>query len=261
MRRCCASSSSKYGSSGGRVRLSTCAMAASSAACGTAANAVSRRLAASTEPSSTSAHTLLKVSAAASRSRRLRNRASRPLRMASENILVTSRSNRSSTSSCALASSDRMNASKVATRRSSGIRATACALAAPANRANASTRVLGSRSVRGKPSASCCTSSRRSTARASSAVLCRVGPDRSRSIGLCRPPSGTTRSASSRSFWSRVIRAASNRQSRLLARARTREMDRSRTLDPGSSTLCVTSQAVARSNKALGRSVPVQHSA
>jgi hypothetical protein len=61
IRRCCASSSSKYGSSGGRVRLSTCAMAASRAACGTAANTAARRSAAPTAPSSTRAQTLLRV--------------------------------------------------------------------------------------------------------------------------------------------------------------------------------------------------------
>ena len=86
-------------------------------------------------------------------------------------------------------------------------------------------------------------------------------PERSRSIGLCRPPSGTTRTASSRAFWSGLILAASRRHRRLLARERTRTMVLSSTLALGSNTLCVTSHAVAWSNRTLGRSVPVQHSA
>jgi hypothetical protein len=47
----------------------------------------------------------------------------------------------------------------------------------------------------------------------------------------------------------------------IAARERTRAMVRSSTLAPGSNTLCVTSHAVAWSNRTLGRSVPVQHSA
>ena len=51
------------------------------------------------------------------------------------------------------------------------------------------------------------------------------------------------------------------RHSRCAALARTRAMLRSRVVTPGSSTLWAISQAVARSNKALGRSEPVQHRA
>lgn len=50
-------------------------------------------------------------------------------------------------------------------------------------------------------------------------------------------------------------------QSRRVARWRTRPIRRSSVVMPGSSTLCASSQVVARSNSSPGRSSPVQHSA
>ncbi len=191
----------------------------------------------------------------------VRSLARLPTAAASENSFVTTTSSRSSTSSCAVASNVRTKASSVATRRCSGMRATAWALATMAKRASAVTRPGGTRAMVGKPTASSRTSSRRSTARASSAPLRRYGPSRRRSSGLGRPPSPARRRASSWSRCARVMLRDSDRHSRRAARARMRATSRSRAEAPGSRTFSVTIQAVARSNSTLGRSVPVQHRA
>ena len=60
---------------------------------------------------------------------------------------------------------------------------------------------------------------------------------------------------------SQVTSRARARHSRRPARARMRAIRRSSADAPGSSTFSVTSQAVARSNSTLGRSVPVRHRA
>ena len=79
---------------------------------------------------------------------------------------------------------------------------------------------------------------------------------------LCnRAPGGTCSSASSCVCWALVSRLPSNRHRRASTRSRRRATKRSSTLTPGSSTFCARIQLVARSNKTLGRSVPVQHCA
>ena len=200
-------------------------------------------------------------SAAASRSRKDRSRASLDAASACANIAVETASKRSMTSSVADASSVRTKASKVAARRSSGSRATACALAVDAKRASAVTLPGGSRSASGSPAPIARISSDLATARPISGPLRMNGPSRSRSRGLCRAPSGTTTSASRRARCSVVSREVSRRNRWPVARERTRATARSSTDRPGNSTLAATSQATARSNSVEGRSVPVQQSA
>lgn len=175
--------------------------------------------------------------------------------------MVDTASNRSMTSSLADASSVRMKATRVAARRSSGNRATACAFAAPANRANAAALPGGTRSSSGKPVVNVRISVSRSMARLISGPLCRYGPSRSRSSGLCRPSSATATSVSSQVRCSDVSLSTRRRWTCAATRVRTRAISRSRTDNPGNITLNSSSHVAAASNRADGRSVPVQHSA
>lgn len=240
---------------------SICSSAAANIVRGTRAKAASRTAPSPTASSISTPPTRRSWSAAASRSRMVRSLAFLPTLAASVNRVLTTMSNRSSTSSCALASSVRTKASNVAVRRSSGIRATACALATVAKRASAATRPGGTWSMVSRPRANPRTSSSLPTARDSSAPLRRYGPSRSRSSRLGRPPSPATSRASSCARCSDVMSRARVRQSRRAARARMRATKRSRADAPGRRTFPVTSQTVARSNSTLGRSVPVQHRA
>ena len=126
-------------------------------------------------------------SAATSRSRSERSRASFEAVAACANIVVATASNRSMTSSPAVASSVRMNASSVAVRLSSGSRATACALAAAAKRASVATLPGGRRSTCGRPAASARISSRRASARPISAPLWMYGPRTTSAARAARP--------------------------------------------------------------------------
>jgi len=219
-----------------------------------------------TAPSSTASSISVPIArrrrkAAASRSRIVRRRARLPTAAASVNSFVTTISKRSSTSSCALASSVRTNASSVAIRRFSGNRATACAFATAANRARAVTLGGGTCAMPGRPVVRSRISSSRATARVSSAPLRMKDPSQSRPSGLGRPPSPAMSSASSWTRCSHVTSRERARHRRRPARARMRAMRRSSADAPGSRTFSATSHAVAQSKRTLGRAVPVQHRA
>ena len=192
----------------------------------------------------------------------VRSRAFLPtLRSVGEQASVTTMSSRSSTSSCAVASRVRTKASNVAMRRSSGMRATACALATVAKRASAATRPGGTCRGPGRPSA--------------------------QQPHLVEPPDGAGQLGAAAQVWAvaqpveraRPAALASNQQGVKLrtllgcdvagegapqtaggSGADARDQ-RSSADAPGRSTFSVTSQTVARSNSTLGRSVPVQHRA
>src|SRR5271165_1895546 len=196
---------------------SICCRASAIAARGTMANAAWRTAPSSIVSSISTPPARRSRSAAASRSRIVRSRARLPTAVASVNSLVTAMSNRSSTSSCALASNVRTNASSVAVRRSSGNRATACALATVANRASAVTRPGGTCATPGRPTTSNRTSSSRATARDNSAPLRRYGPSRSRSSGLGRPPTPQTSSCSGADARNQALKCRGAWQQNLLA--------------------------------------------
>ena len=203
----------------------------------------------------------LSFKAAASRSRIDPSRSFCPVALASANMPVTTTSNRSSTSSWALASSVRTNASRVANAPIIGQPRDGLRFGGVGEAGKCGDAAWRKRSSDGRPAAMLCTSSSRSTARPNSAGLCRTGPSRRRSSGLIRSASGTTSNCSSRARCSGVTCIVSRCHNRSLARERTRATARSSTVSPGNKTLLARSQAIARSNRTLGRSVPVQHSA
>ena len=134
-------------------------------------------------------------------------------------------------------------------------------LAVLANRASACSRPVGMRWAAEKVIPRRRTSSTRSNARTSSGALLRYGPLRNRSSSDWCPLSGIDRRASSLDRVSGDAAAASIDQTRSSTRLRSRATCRSRVVTAGNRTFCAISQVVARSNKTLGRSVPVQQSA
>jgi len=129
--------------------------------------------------------------AATSRAGRVRSRSCRPALWARASRVPRSWSSRSRASSGAEVSSCRAAASSVASRRTGVIRATVCALAAAACRANAASRPGGTALSSISPTPSARISVRRVSAPSIPAAVTLVGPRRNRSNPEVRSPAGT----------------------------------------------------------------------
>jgi hypothetical protein len=112
------------------------------------------------------------------------------------NLVAISNANRSSASSIASASNDRVTATNVAVRRGSSSFASSGALLPAPYRARVFIRRIGTLETSIRPSSNRAMSSTRFNARTSSAPDCRFGACRNRSNSENRDPSGTSSSPS-----------------------------------------------------------------
>jgi hypothetical protein len=167
----------------------------------------------------------------------------------------------SSALSCAVASRPCTNAASVARRRIAGSRLLAVTLAVAPNRAREARRLGGMHAAVGSTKPKARTTWRRKSACTNAGPLTVTGPVRSWSRREVRRPSGTVSRLSRCACGARLTPRPRTRHRRTSTRLRRRATQRSSMRTPGNSTLCVRSQAMARSHHTLGRSVPGQHKA